>query len=137
METKIDKLIEQAVAARHKAYAPYSHFKVGAALLTNDGAIFSGCNVENASYGLCICAERNVVCQAIAHGQRDFFAIVVAATPWAAPCGACRQFLVEFGQDFQVISVDANDLSSRKTWKIGELIPENFSLDQPGRKNDD
>ena len=120
------QLVDLAVEARSQAYAPYSHFQVGAALLTADGTVFTGCNVENTSYGLSICAERNAICKAVSHGHQEFKTIVVAATPFATPCGACRQFIVEFGQDIHVVSVNAEDLSETKTWTIEELIPENF-----------
>ena len=122
-------LIQQAIDARLKAYAPYSDFLVGAALLTADGQTFTGCNVENASYGLCICAERNAICQAVAHGHREFRAIAVAASPLAPPCGACRQFIVEFGKDITVITFDPADPNQMKIWTSDELIPESFSFE--------
>ncbi len=121
-------LIKLAIASRQKAYAPYSNFLVGAALLTKDGTIFSGCNVENTSYGLCICAERTAICKAVSEGHQAFEAIAVSATPFATPCGACRQFIVEFGRDIEVICVDANDESNTKSWTIEQLIPENFKF---------
>jgi cytidine deaminase len=126
--TEIDTqaLIEIALDARQQAYAPYSKFKVGAALLSVDGTVFTGCNVENASYGLSICAERNAICNAIALGEHQFKAIVVAAAPLASPCGACRQFLVEFGTDILVVSVNADDAGETKSWTSGELLPEGF-----------
>ncbi len=121
-------LIRLAIESRQKAYAPYSNFLVGAALLTKDGTIFTGCNVENTSYGLCICAERTAICKAVSEGHQKFEAIAVSATPFATPCGACRQFIVEFGQDIEVICVDANDASNTKSWTSEELIPENFKF---------
>ena len=121
------RLIEAATDARNRAYAPYSKFNVGAALLLEDGkTIITGCNVENASYGLAICAERNAICAAVARGHQKFLAVAVAAAPLASPCGACRQFIVEFGADIEVISFDPADPTTVKVWKIGELIPENF-----------
>ena len=95
------KLIEEAKAARLKAYTPYSNFKVGAALLTSDGKVFHGCNVENASYGLCNCAERTAFFSAFAHGYQpgDFDQLVVVGETDGpiAPCGACRQVILELG----------------------------------------
>ena len=126
--TEIDTqaLIGIALDARQRAYAPYSNFKVGAALLSVEGTIFTGCNVENASYGLAICAERNAICNAVALGEQKFRAMVVAAAPLATPCGACRQFLVEFGTDILVVSVNACDSTETKSWTSGELLPESF-----------
>jgi cytidine deaminase len=97
-------LIEAALEARKRAYAPYSRFLVGSALLCADGTIFTGVNVENASYGLCICAERSAVAQAVSQGQRDFLAVAVATavSPPAAPCGMCRQTLTEFSPNLVV-----------------------------------
>ena len=92
-----EKLVSAAIVARKNAYAPYSNFQVGAALLTADQTIFTGCNVENASYGLAICAERTAICKAVSEGQQEFQAIAIATVPLATPCGACRQFIVEFG----------------------------------------
>jgi len=127
--TKVKQLIDSALAARNMAYAPYSNFKVGAAVLLENGEIYSGCNVENASYGLSICAERSAICRAIAAaGNRSIVTMVVAAHPLATPCGACRQFAVEFGTGIQIISVDAIDTSIQKTWTSGDLLPESFSL---------
>lgn len=123
------QLIESAIQARGNAYAPYSEFAVGAALLTSSGEIFTGCNVENASYGLAICAERGAICSAVSAGQREYQAIVIAATPLASPCGACRQFIVEFGKDINVIAVDPDNPARIKRWKSGELIPDSFEFD--------
>ena len=101
------RLITAAQAARRNAYAPYSHFTVGAALLAQDGTIYTGCNVENASYGLSICAERNAVFHAVASGTRDFLAVAVATENGVTPCGACRQVLAEFNPQMTVLLVDA------------------------------
>ena len=122
------ELMSTAIEARKKAYAPYSKFLVGAALLCNDGTVFTGCNVENTSYGLCICAERTAICKAVSEGHQKFVAIAVAATPFATPCGACRQFIVEFGKDIEVLSVDAETPSQHKSWTSNQLIPENFKF---------
>lgn len=98
-----EKLIQAAIEAREKAYAPYSKYKVGAALLTESGKIYTGCNVENASFGATICAERTAAVKAISDGEMKFraLAVVVEGEP-VAPCGICRQFLVEFGGDLQL-----------------------------------
>ena len=128
MESKLEELIQAAISVRAMAYAPYSKFKVGAALLTLDGNIFTGCNVENASYGLAICAERNAICKAVAEGQTQFEAIVIAAEPLATPCGACRQFIHEFGKEIHVTCVDADNPNVRRNWEIAELLPEGFEF---------
>ncbi len=120
-----DELEAAAWAVRDRAHAPYSRFRVGAALAGEDGRTFTGCNVENASYGLTICAERAAVVQAVAAGVRRFSRIVIVTDidPPAAPCGACRQVLREFGPDLIVESVGPH---SRKKWWIWELLPEAF-----------
>jgi cytidine deaminase len=128
MSEPISSLIEAALDVRSRAYAPYSQFRVGAALLTADGSVFTGCNVENASYGLCLCAERAAVSRAVAAGHQDFKIIVVAATPLASPCGACRQFLFEFGDTIKVVSVDADNPTETKTWLSRDLLPDGFRL---------
>jgi cytidine deaminase len=99
------RLIDAAKKARDNAHAPYSKFTVGAAILTGDGSIYAGCNVENASYGGSVCAERNAVAQAVAAGEKKFtqLAIVTQSDPPAAPCGLCRQVLVEFCDDLPIL----------------------------------
>ena len=124
----LQTLVSQAAEARELAYAPYSDFRVGAALLTADGKTFTGCNVENASYGLSICAERTAICKAVSEGHKKFRAIAVAASPLASPCGACRQFIVEFGKDITVITFDPTDPGPVRVWTSEELIPESFSF---------
>jgi len=98
-----EALIAKAMEAREKAHAPYSNFAVGAALLAKSGRVYTGCNVENASYGLSICAERAAVFKAVSEGEREFEAIAVVTEKGVTPCGACRQVLIEFGEDIQVI----------------------------------
>lgn len=120
-----DPLVDAAREAQRHAYAPYSHFRVGAALLADDGTIYTGCNVENASYGLTICAERAAVFAAAGAGVRKLRRIVVATDgdPPASPCGACRQVLAEFGLEIQV---DAVGPHRSRTWKLAELLPDAF-----------
>ncbi len=122
------ELIRRAIEVRKLAYAPYSDFQVGAALLDSERNIHIGCNVENASLGLCICAERAAICKAVSMGQTDFLMIAVAATPLASPCGACRQFLFEFGDNILVIAVNADQPEEYRSWRSGELLPAGFRL---------
>jgi len=124
-EDRIEALVQAAVEARLRAYAPYSRFQVGAAILDCQGQIFTGCNVENASYSLCLCAERTAGGHAVASGSKNWLAIAIATAGGVAPCGACRQFLVEFGSDLEVISV-AIDQAKRRRWKLKELLPDRF-----------
>lgn len=129
MSVTPDELIEQAKAARQRAYAPYSKFFVGAAVLTRDGRVFTGCNVENASYGLCNCAERTALFAAVAAGCRpgDFTHLAVVADTDApcAPCGACRQVMFELGGASLVV-LQANLAGDRASSTLGELLPGAF-----------
>jgi cytidine deaminase len=120
------RLAKAARAATPASYSPYSKFRVGAAVLTGSGRIFSGCNVENASYGLCNCAERTAIFSAIAAGERRVRAVVVyTATPAPTmPCGACRQVINEFGPDALVISIC--DSAQRHETTLPELLPGAF-----------
>lgn len=120
-------LIEAALTVRDNAHAPYSRFHVGAAVLTASGAIFAGCNVENASYGLTICAERVAVGSAVAAGHRQIIAVAVATSGGHSPCGACRQVLSEFGPAMGVILIDADDPTKTRTTTLAALLPEQFS----------
>jgi len=119
-----ERLIQAALAAREKAYAPYSHYKVGAVLLGADGRLFTGVNVENASYGLSICAERTAVFKAVSEGCRAFQAMVVATKNGGSPCGACRQVLVEFAADMPVWLVD--ELGNGREMTLYTLLPDHF-----------
>lgn len=120
------ELIEQARLAQKNTYNPYSKFSVGAALLTKDGKIFTGCNVENVSYGLTICAERVAVFKAISEGHKEFVAIAISTSSEKPtfPCGACRQVLSEFG-NLEIYLENDN-----KNYTISDLLPFSFSKDQ-------
>ncbi len=124
-----DSLIDAARGAQAQAYAPYSSFRVGAALEAHDGTVFTGCNVESASYGLTICAERAAVAFAVAHGVRQFRRIVIVtdSDPPASPCGACRQVLAEFGLELEVQAVGPNQ---QLTWTLAELLPDAFTRER-------
>ena len=124
-----ERLWQAASAARERAYAPYSRFSVGAALITRSGAIYAGCNVENASYGLTICAERTAVFQMVAAGEDRIAAILVAGPTeeFLVPCGACRQVIAEFASpETPVYMCDVGGNCRRST--MGELLPYRFSL---------
>ena len=125
----INELIGKALEAREKAYAPYSKFKVGAAVLTAGGKIYTGCNVENASYPVGICAERVAISKAVADGETEFIviAIVGSGENYCMPCGMCRQFMAEFcKEDFEIIV--AKSVDDYKIMKIGEILPYTFDL---------
>ena len=125
-----DTLIEKATEIRQKAYAPYSNFWVGAALLTEDGKIFEGINYENASYGLTICAERNAIGTMLTEGGQKIVAMAVATENGVTPCGACRQVMVEFAAaDFPVYIVNTTTGAVRDS-SINQLIPDAFDNSQ-------
>ena len=123
---EIDQLVRSAIEARDQAYAPHSHFYVGASLLMDDGELISGCNVENASYSLSICAERSAAATAVSQGYRQWRAVAIASLGGVTPCGACRQFLAEFALNVPVILVDVLD-GSRRIINLSKLLPEAFS----------
>lgn len=133
---QIRALIERAVEARENAYAPYSGFKVGAALLTGSGKVYTGCNVESVSYTPTTCAERVAVLKAVSEGERSFQMIAVYGAPaegpsktdgYTAPCGVCRQLLYEFGRDIAVVI--AKSVDEYRVYSISELMPHGFGPD--------
>jgi len=127
MKPDVDRkaLISAAASARDRAYAPYSGYRVGAALLTGGGHVYEGCNVENAVYPLSMCAERSAVFNAVCAGERDLVAVAVVTENGGAPCGSCRQVLREFGEETLVLIGD-----SQGNWRettVGDLLPDSFS----------
>ena len=128
-EVQISQLLQAATKAREAAYASYSGFAVGAAIIVGGGAIFTGCNVENASYGLTVCAERVAISKAVSEGERDIVAVGIVApgeSP-AVPCGACLQVMSEFGGP-EMIVVCATPDGEHQEYRLGELLPKPFEL---------
>ncbi|XP_057371939.1 cytidine deaminase-like [Daphnia carinata] len=128
LDSSIQKIVNKAKAVRERAYCPYSKFSVGAALLCEDGAIIDGCNVENVSYGLTICAERSAICKAISQGQKIFKSIAICAEmkeKFVGPCGACRQVLAEFSLDMDIYLCKPNNEIVKTT--VGKLLPLSFN----------
>ncbi len=131
MNTDIKTLFDIAVKAADNAYAPYSKFKVGAAVLTADNKVFTGVNVENSSYCVGICAERTAISKAVSEGYKEFKAIAIAAKSQgkilkSSPCGMCRQFIFEFGDEIEVIT--GEDREHLMVSKIKDLLPDGFRL---------
>ena len=127
------KLVQKAKEAAEKSYCPYSHFSVGAALMTKSGKVFQGCNIENASFSPTCCAERTAFFKAISEGERDFLKIAIVGgsngsfTDYCTPCGVCRQVMAEFcDRDFTVIL--GKDGDEIKSFSLGELLPQSFGL---------
>jgi cytidine deaminase len=127
------QLIALAQDARQKAYAPYSNYKVGAALVTPSGRFFTGCNVENAAYPTSLCAERVAVFKAVSEGERKFAAIAVVTSNGGTPCGSCRQVLAEFGLDTVVLIADADGILHQET-SVAGLLPGAFGPGDLGKK---
>ncbi|MBM3877055.1 MAG: cytidine deaminase [Verrucomicrobia bacterium] len=135
--TATSELVAAAIAARERAVAPYSGFKVGAALRAEDGAVFTGVNVESASYGLTCCAERTAIFTALAAGARDFnaIAIVARADGGVMPCGACRQMLSEYAPDAAVFVADSARPEAVRKFTVAQLLPGAFvSVNLPRRR---
>ena len=127
----IEEVLERAKEMKSRAYAPYSGFKVGAVLEAEDGALYSGCNVENASLGLTFCAERSAVAAAVADGTLDFRRLVLATDgdEPVPPCGACREVLAEFSPKLSIVSFAGDN---RQEWTLAELLPRPFRLKKSG-----
>jgi cytidine deaminase len=125
----LQKLIDLAIASRQWAYAPYSHYEVGAAVLTDSGKIYDGANIENAAYPTSICAERVAIFKAVSEGERCFKTIVVATENGGSPCGSCRQVMAEFGTDTEVVIVNITGKIVLKT-SVAELLPGAFTKEQ-------
>lgn len=125
-----DALVVSALAVRERAYAPYSGYQVGAALLDSEGNVWSGCNVENISFGLCLCAERSAVARMVAAGGREIIEIVVATADGGTPCGMCVQSLFEFAPDASRVRVRTVDVSGNtQTFTLRDLMPHAFASD--------
>ena len=120
-----EELVRRAIAARERAYAPYSNYHVGAALLAKSGRNYTGCNVENAVYPLGMCAERSAIFRAVCAGEREFTALAVATENGGSPCGSCRQVLREFGEDTVILIADTTGACRETT--VAELLPDSFS----------
>lgn len=120
----VQNLVGQATAARRQAYVPYSKFPVGAALLTKSGKIYTGCNVENASFGMTVCAERVAIWKAVSEGETEFEALAVVTNIAGTPCGACRQVMVEFAPDMPVVIADLSGIDTMTS--VDNLLPHAF-----------
>lgn len=132
---EIQALIMKAIEAKEYAYVPYSHFRVGAALLTKSGKVYTGCNIENVSFGATNCAERTAVFKAVSEGEREFEKIVINGNhgDYLPPCGICRQVLLEFA-DASLQVILANDAQDYKITTLGELLPGAFGIENLQKK---
>jgi cytidine deaminase len=120
----LEKLLEQAIEAREFSYSPYSNYKVGAALLTREGQVYKGCNIESASFTPSVCAERTAIFKAVSEGYRDFVALAVATSNGGSPCGVCRQMMREFAPNLTVIVGDT--AGNYQILTLPELLPHSF-----------
>lgn len=126
-KNNLSELLTSAQAVRERAYAPYSNYTVGAAILGKSGKIYTGCNVENASYGLTVCAERNAIFKAVSEGEREFDAIAIVTENGGSPCGACRQVIYEFFTPDAPVALGNADLAAVKQVTVGDLLPDGFT----------
>lgn len=124
----LDRLLEEAIVARERAYAPFSGYRVGAAIATRSGKVFIGCNVENSTYGATICAERGAIMQMIAAGEREPVAAAVVTADGGSPCGICRQVLAEFADDMPLVLANLEDESGQVV-QLKELLPLAFRME--------
>lgn len=129
-EKQWDSLVQRAIEAREFAYTPYSHYKVGAALLTTQGKVYTGCNIENASYSPSNCAERTAIFKAVSEGERRFEAIAIVTTDAGQPCGTCRQVMREFAPDLTVIIGDLE--GNYRVFTLEALLPHSFGPENLG-----
>ncbi len=119
-----DHLLQRAIEAREKSYSPYSHYKVGAALLTTGGKVYTGCNIENAAYSPSVCAERTAIFKAVSDGEREFATIAVVTSDGGAPCGICRQVIREFAPNLTIIV--GNVQGNYQVFTLADLLPHSF-----------
>lgn len=136
-ESQKARLVEAARAAQANAYAPYSVYHVGAAVLSVDGEIYVGCNVENSSYGMTICAERNGIARMVCEGKKHLVAVAVVTRDGRGPCGACLQVMSEFAKDPEkTLVVCVGESEEHAEWRLSELLPRGFSADELRKKTD-
>ena len=130
MNKNLEELIAAARAARQLAYAPYSHYLVGAAVLTRSGKVYTGCNIENAAYPTGVCAERVAIFKAVSEGEHDLVALAVVTSNGGSPCGACRQAFSEFAPEDAVIVLAPQRGSKRRKWTMKQILPDRFGPGQ-------
>ncbi len=126
MKSNLEELVRSARVARRNAYAPYSHYAVGAAVLARSGKVYSGCNVENAAYPTSLCAERVAIFKAVSEGERELVALAVVTSNAGSPCGACRQVFSEFAEDDAVIVLATARGNRRKKFSMKQILPDRF-----------